>query len=55
MPTLEKEVQPTHAVDRQGFKRFMHEWEEKLHRHVDIDEDEQERPRQQEPEHKKAA
>ena len=54
MPTAEKHSPPpTHAVDRPGFKRFMHEWEEKLHRQIDADLRENEtRP---EPERKKAA
>ena len=54
MPTLEKEAPPQdHAVDRPGFKRFMHEWEEKLHRQIDADLREGEK--QGAPERKKAA
>ncbi len=53
MPTLEKEAPPaTHAIDRPGFKRFMHEWEEKLHREIDADLKETEKraaPQQKKP------
>ena len=31
MPTLEKEAPSKTTLQRPGFKRFMHEWEEKLH------------------------
>lgn len=31
MPTLEKSAPQKTSIQRPGFKRFMHEWEEKLH------------------------
>jgi hypothetical protein len=55
MPTAEKEAPPK-STERPGFKRFMHEWEEKLHHslatngHEDADEH-----AHKEPVHKKAA
>ncbi len=57
MSTLEKQAPPTapHAIDQPGFKRFMHEWEEKLHHHVEVDDEEVDTLRQREPEHKRAA
>lgn len=57
MPTLEKEASPiVHATDRPGFKRFMHEWEEKLHHHIDAEEEKnKQRESRFEPEHEKAA